>query len=698
MVSCDRRLTPIDGDFGGSRRIRKGACRGQNDTIFYKVNPRFVRSHFPRYDLIWLLVVLAALLAIYLPGLGNGLVFDDAYLTDGLFSDYRYLSAWRVRMLSYGSFVGLQSIFGEGWWKQRLANLAIHACVVVALWSLYREILRAIVAQPAADASPPAAAPVPFEKSPALGFAIGFFALNPVAVYSVGYLIQRSILLATLFVATGLWLFARAISAKKPWLFAASFGCYLLAMVSKETAVSAPLAAIPLYILIARPGGKRIASLAGVGAGIVAVAGYILWRWYGDILFKPFDEYSHVYLAQLKALDPDVEKNAFGLSVINQSWLFFQYGLRWIFPFSGWLSINLRPAFPVAWLSFPQILGVVGYLGTLAGGFYLLLRYRDWRALVAISFLFAALLFSTEFATVWVQDPFVLYRSYLWAIGIPGLVFFLAHGTPPRVLLAVGLVVGSLFAWQGLDRVFSMETAESVWTDAIEKLPRDPRSVGRWFPYVNRGVARVERDDFQLALRDFEISAALGDQGLGRFNLGAVYLATGKPVQAIAAFDRAEKEGYSLYNLPFQRGMALMALGKPADAYRQFEVTAKMSPPSPTRELLWLQQGRAAVQLGRHDEAIEHFERVLASEPRHKEARYLQAMAYLAKGDAARARELLDKWLAEGENAPGLYARAMANYALKRKPEALADIEGAMRLGLDNPAIRQWKARIQAMP
>ena len=42
--------------------------------------------------------------------------------------------------------------------------------------------------------------------------------------------------------------------------------------------------------------------------------------------------------------------------------------------------------------------------------------------------LLPALLFVTEFATVWVQDPFVLYRGYLWAIGIPGLVFFLFHG------------------------------------------------------------------------------------------------------------------------------------------------------------------------------------------------------------------------------------------------------------------------------
>jgi tetratricopeptide (TPR) repeat protein len=664
---------------------------------FIRLPSDSVPSHISRNELIWLPVVVAALLLIYLPGLGNGLVFDDTYLTEGLFSAYRSPLEFRTRMLSYGSFVWLQMLAGEGWWKQRLLNLAIHIGTVIALWGLYREILRSI-ALPPDESGGAGVAPVAYYRSPALGVAIGFFALNPVATYAVAYLVQRSILLATFFVVLGLWFFARALAKGKPWLHVFSLACYVLAVMSKEHAIMAPLVAAPLYILIVRPSAKRVAALSAAGAVLIGMAGFVLWHRYGEIIGKPFDEYSHIYLAQLRALDPDVEKNAFSLSIINQTYLFFQYGLRWLLPYTGWMSIYLRPAFPVAWSTFPQILGVAGYLATVIGSFYLLIRYRDWRALVAISMLLPALLFTTEFMTVWVQDPFVLYRSYLWAIGIPGLVFFLVHGPGPRVLVGVGLVAGCLLTWQALDRVFSMETPESVWTDAIEKLSRDPRSVGRWFPYLNRGAAYVDRDEFKLALRDFESSAALGDGGAGVFNMGAVLLATNQPAQAVAAFDRAEKEGYRLYNLPIQRGMALMALGRTPEAHQQFEITRQMNPPSPTREVLWLQLARSEVQLGRNDEAIVNAERLLAVQPRSKEAKYVQAIAYIAKGDAARARELLDAWLSEGENAPALYARAMANYGLKRKPEALADIDGALRLGLDKPILRQWKARIQAMP
>ncbi|MGZ5040692.1 MAG: tetratricopeptide repeat protein [Usitatibacter sp.] len=654
-----------------------------------------MRAHLSRHELIWLPVVLVAALAVYLPGLDNSLVYDDGYLTEGLFSDFGRWPGLRARLLSYGSFVWLNDLLGPGWWKQRLLNIAIHLAVVVALWALYREILR-VIAPPAGGDAPADSAP--YHRSPALGIAIGFFALNPVAVYSVAYLIQRSILLATLFVVLGLWFFSLALSRKKPWLHVAALACYALAVLSKEHAVTAPLAAIPIYILIARPTPRRLASLIASGGLAVAVAGYILWRRFGDILGAPFDEYSHVYLAQLRALDPNVERHAYALSVIDQTWLFFQYGLRWLLPSSGWLSINLRPPFPVTWLTFPQILGVIGYLATLAGGFFLLLRHRDWRALVGISLLLPALLFTTEFATVWVQDPFVLYRSYLWAIGIPGIVFCLVHGPSARVLLAVGLAIASLLVWQGLDRVLSMATPVRAWTDAIEKLPKDARSVGRWFPYLNRGAAYVDHDEFDAALRDFEVSESLGDMGIGSFNKGAVLLATGHPDQALPAFARAEKQGYGLYNLPFQRGLALMALRRPAEAYAQFEATQALTPPSPVREMVLLQLGRSAVQVGRYADALVSLESLLSREPRNNEARYLQAIAYLSKGDAARAHSILDAWLSEGESGPALYVRAMANHSLKRRAEAIADIDGAIRHGIDNPTVRQWKARIEAMP
>lgn len=647
-------------------------------------------------ELAWLPIVAVALLLVYLPGLGNALVFDDGYLADGeLFSDYRSAFSLRARMLSYGSFVWVQALLGEGWWKQRLFNLLLHGAVVVAVWALYRQILRHIESPPPEDGSKPTA---PYFQSPALGLAVGFFALNPVSVYAVAYLIQRSILMATLFVVLALWLFVRGLSEHRPALHVAALASYVLAVMSKEHAILAPLAAVPLYVLVARPKLARFGLIAMAAAVVVGATAAVLSMRYGEILGKPFDEYSRAYVAQLGQLNPGAPANALPLSIVNEAYLFFHYGLRWMLPASEWMSINLRPPFPLTWTAFPHILGIAGFAAVLAGGAYLVVRYRDWRALLGISLLMPAVLFATEFATVWVQDPFVLYRSYLWAIGIPGIVFVAAHGPSPRVVAIIGLVLGSLLTWQALDRVLSLSSPETVWTDAIRKLPNDPQSVGRWFPYLNRGSFYAEQNQFKLALRDFEASASLGDQGMGSFNMGAILAAQGRHPQALQAFDTAEKQGYKLYSLPFQRAQSLAATGKTAEAYQQLLATHAMSPPSPTRELMLISLGRIGMQLGKPDDAVRSLEQLLALQPANREALFLTATALVMKGEHGKAREIADRLVRESPDGRAHYARALANFGLKRKTEALADIEAALRSSPDNPNLRQWQAKIKAMP
>jgi len=62
------------------------------------------------------------------------------------------------------------------------------------------------------------------------------------------------------------------------------------------------------------------------------------------------------------------------------------------------------------------------------------------------------------------------------------------------------------------------------------------------------------------------------------------------------------------------------------------------------------------------------------------------------------ARSLLDKLLMERADARAFYARALANFGLKRKAEALADIENALRGSPDNANLQAWRAKILAMP
>lgn len=641
----------------------------------------------------WLAVVLVALSAIYLPGLDNPLIFDDRALTDGrIFGVYGSLLQGQPRALSYGSFVWIQSVFGDGWAIQRAFNLLIHVGVMLALWAFYREILKSITPS---DDEPSGVA---YHQSPALGLAVGFFALNPVTVYAVAYLIQRSILMATLFVVLGLWQFARGVQCGSKLSFVAALACYALAVMSKEHAIMAPLAALPVYILVARPSLKKLALIGGAGAVLVGGAAAVLALRYGEIIGNPFDAFSKIYMAQLSALGPDVEKNAYLLSILNQAWLFFKYGLFWLLPYAGWLSIDMRPPFPVSLTAFPQVLGVVGYLAVLAGGFYLIVRYRDWRALLGVSLLLPALLFVTEFATVWVQDPFVLYRGYLWAIGIPGLVFFLFHGLSGRLLWPIGLVLAALFVFQALDRVHSLSSPARVWSDAIAKLPDDQQAVGRWFPYLNRGEVYLDQGRMQEAFEDFRMSSTLGDKGMGMFNMGSLLFEAGRYQESLQAYEQAQQLGYDLPGLRYQRGGALHALGRLAEAHREFELALTETPVVPRRETVLALKGRVALEMGQVDEAIADFEAALKLDPRHLKARADLGMAWLLQHNYAGARTMFSQLIEEAPDGQAYYGRALANHGLRNKAEALADIERAIRLTPDNPMLSEWRNRIKAMP
>ena len=63
----------------------------------------------------WLALLLIGLVAVYLPGLQGELIFDDQRLADGtILGSYGSLVEIKQRLLSYGSFVWIQALFGAG--------------------------------------------------------------------------------------------------------------------------------------------------------------------------------------------------------------------------------------------------------------------------------------------------------------------------------------------------------------------------------------------------------------------------------------------------------------------------------------------------------------------------------------------------------------------------------------------------------
>lgn len=668
-------------------------------SIWLQLGSPLMQSNAIRQLVFWVCVLLGTAV-IYLPGLGNALVFDDNRLTDGtVFDDYGALAPLKQRLLSYGSFVWAADLFGEGWWKQRLINLAVHLGTVWGLWVLVRGLMQQVNWPENDDGGQPSAA----SRDAAATVGVLLFALNPVAVYAVAYLIQRSILMATLFGVWALVLTMIAARRRQPlWLIAAVFA-YAGAVLGKEHAVLLPLPAIALYLIIRPLSRIQLAAVGGLGLLCLSLAiGFLVQR-YAGILGTAFDANSAAFVAELGALKPGIEDKVYALSVANQGWLFFNYGLLWVLPNVEWMSIDLRPAFPLAMTSFPHVLGLPLYAAVLLGAAWMMWRYTDWRRYVGFALFTPAALFGTEFATVWIQDPFVLYRSYLWAIGLPFLFALPFVGSRPQTVIAIGLVIAVGFAALAFERVGSLKTEFSTWDDAARKidLQAPPNALGRSRAFLNRGNQFVIEQRVNLAANDYATAARLGDRsGSAEYHLGSVLQAAGQFEQALAAFERAEA-GTGMrqfaHLLPTQKADLLARMGRHAEALVQAD-KALSFPQLDTEDRIRMfnTRARSNIRAGNTGAALKDYDALIALAPNNRSHRIGRALTLAHAGlheDALAALAALpaqNKDTKPGASKEGdgevLTARAIVLSQMGNREAAVAEARAALAAQPGNPA------------
>jgi tetratricopeptide (TPR) repeat protein len=387
------------------------------------------------------------------------------------------------------------------------------------------------------------------------------------------------------------------------------------------------------------------------------------------------------------------------LSILNQATLFFRYGLLWLVPNVQWMSIDLRPPFPVSPVSVLNLLGALGFLGLLAGAAWLLLRRTAVRALLGLCLLFPVLLFFSEFATVWVQDPFVLYRSYLWALPLPGLIALAFLGLKPKVIYPIGVILALLFAGLAAERTMSLKSELAVWSDAIEKIDRNAPSnaVGRWRPYINRGAYYLDHEMPDYAYEDFAQAEALGEPyGSARFNMGVSQQLMKRHQDALASFAKAESMGFREALLDYHRGESLQALGRYAEAYDSYSIAIGKTNDPKLGTFMRMRRAEAATAAGKYDEAIRELNLLLKESPDEQRLTMTLGMAYVGKSDSVAALEVFDRLLAVRPTAAGYYGRGLAYVVASDKKRAMEDFDRAVSMDPGNPLYANMRAKIAA--
>jgi tetratricopeptide (TPR) repeat protein len=530
--------------------------------------------------------------------------------------------------------------------------------------------------------------------------AAAIWAFHPVAVYGVSYLIQRSIIMATLFTVLMLLSVVLAMEKRRPVWYVAALFFFILALASKEYAITALMLVPGLYIYVQRPSFRQIFVIAAISLCLLASAAAVLFLSYGSILGQVFDETSIAFATQLEQVQPGISDKLYGLSILNQASLFWRYGLMWFAPWPSFMAIDIRPAFPLQLLSF-ELFGALFYLLLIAICFWVLIRRQDIWKLIAFAILVPSLLFMTEFATVWIQDPFVLYRSYLWSIGIPILIAILLSYLSSKKILVFSAAACMAVGAMSFERIDSFYDARSVWSDASSKIDRHAgaNAVGRWRPFLNQGNDVFERGDYLEAMRLFMAAADLGENGgFARMNLGVAMQQLGDHGRALTQFSLAEAQGLQTAEFYFVRGESYFEIRSLGEAVKSYtKALEKSNSPAvslPSRA----RRAEALTAMNDYDAAIADYAVVVAAEPDSQEHVTGLVMALHGKKDFAQALDVLNKVISTRPNAGAYYARALTHFQMDNRKASQDDLSMATKAEPSNPVFQQLARQLQTPP
>ena len=537
-------------------------------------------NYFRRRDRGWMLSLFAAVCLVYLPFLGNPFVFDDTpFFLDNNADYYAHaMFHFDLRWLPYASLGWTYAVFSDVQPHfYRLGSVLLHGANAIALFYLLRQLVGAVA--PDSRSSP----------QTVWGAWLGalIFALHPVGVYAAGYMIQRSILMATLFALLMQLAYLRGLlTGQKRWLALAVLA-YFLACFSKEHSVLTPAVLAALTILLRDKNQVSRKALWATWGAFTAIGIFVVLRAKG-VFGTPYEAMAAALFEQQGIAESTPVLHL--LSVLTQAGLFFKYLGLWLLPNPAWMSVDMREPFVSSIGEWRGWLGAAAFLAYGLVAVRLLLR-GGITGLVGFALLYPWLQFWLEFSSIRIQEPFVLYRSYLWLPGTMLLIpLLLARYPGKRTLLALGLAA-LLLVPLSLNRLGTFSDNYRLWNDAVQLL-HSKRDSGADRVFYNRAESLALAGKWAEAAMDFERAVALSPK-LPRIHkeLGVAYANLKRYQEAVAQFDKAialEPEYAQAY---YYKGMALKMQHADEQAMQQMEkscelkyamacVIVKMRPPS----------------------------------------------------------------------------------------------------------------------
>lgn len=486
---------------------------------------------------------------VYLPFIGNPFIFDDlSFFGSGATSNFHWDDFnIRLRYFSYAPLSLIWQVSLDIPWAYHLFSLLIHGINLIFLFVLLAKLSKLTSNY----------------SQGRIWFATAIFGLHPICTYAVGYAVQLSILMATMFTLAMLLSFIEGLLTQKNRWFLGSAILYFLAVFSKEHAITAPILTAGLILLFCQRREIQFnwRVILATWSGYALIGVFLILHINGVIGVAY--EHDAPMLSSYQSIKPNASLHI--LSILTQCGLFFKYLFLWIFPNPSWMSIDMRAEFEnvVSIWSVSKAVAFIVY-GLFAS--YLLL-YSKSAKLIGFALIFPLTFFLVEFSTIRIQEPFVLYRSYLW---MPGFLPIILIALPPiknKITCAIGppiiLIILIFCSW---NRLWTIGDEYRLWNDAAILLD-DSNASGAARIFYNRGSALQKQDKWQESIEDFKRVTKMHPQiEQAHAHLGIAYYNLGDYDSALKAYNRAIDSNPDYAYGYFGKAMALKKMHKDSEA------------------------------------------------------------------------------------------------------------------------------------
>jgi len=582
-----------------------------------------------------------------------------------------------IRKVTNLSFLINDAIDPDSPANYRVVNIAIHLLAAFVLyWLAWKTLhLPRFSARFAADAFWIAS------------LSAALFALHPININAVSYIIQRAAALATLFTLLALVAHLYATISTRRWvrlvLHALTAGCVLLAIFAKENGVLAlPLLLLYDALLLDSATGRerlrRLALLGFAGAVSLVVADRLMnLRRTAVGLLRIFARYNDPV--------PPV-----GWAAIDADWTPLQHVLtasRVVMRYLAVIAFPLPRFLVFDWWGYPLSQSLVDPITTLLSVLALLalvavaVSQRRRMPLLAFGLLWYLIAISLESFVAVGSDLYFEHRNHLpmagLTFGVVGQCFAWLgpRGGARRWVPVVGMVcvLGLGLATFQRNRVWA--DSLTLWKDTTEKAPTNLRAK-LYYGFFRFQVGEAAAGE--ALYREVLVQSSRERRSLlltiAGYNLGLTYLFRGDQEAAKEVITRLEGDQIKgSYKLDLLKGLSAAVGGDARTALRTFDQVIARSPVRTDKVAAYVLSGDTLRRNGQWPEAIERHRKAVELEPAFVPARYGLAMAYRDARDVERAVAQFQEVLRLDPSHVEALCELADLMMIKRQPQAALD-------------------------